>query len=248
MLAAALSVIIAVSLSACTSGGAAETVTAAAKAEEVETETTKDGESGVESMEGAKEAPVGASDKKHTIILKTQAMDFWVKMQEDVEAETMTKNMKVDLYPARSKDNSGRQLAILGSRVQQEYDGIAIAPLSSASVLPGIGGATGKGVIVVNVSEKFDETELANQGGACTAFVAADDVAAGARDVQCIVNTVGEGAKAAIMEGKSGNQSSEDGTQGAKQAFTGGKIDIINSQTADWDHQKAVNITSTPIQ
>ena len=80
MLAAALSVVMAVSLSACTSGGTAETTTVAAKTEEAGTEAAKDGESGAESTEEAKEASAGTSDKKYAVILKTQATDFWVKM------------------------------------------------------------------------------------------------------------------------------------------------------------------------
>ena len=76
------------------------------------------------------------------------------------------------------------------------------------NVLPGIGEATAKGITIVDVDEKFDETELANQGGACVAFVATDNVAVGAKGAQYIVDTAGEGAKVAIIEGKSGNQSS----------------------------------------
>ena len=177
MLAAALSVVMAVSLSACTSGGTAETTTAAAKTEEAGTEAAKDGESGAESTEEAKEASAGTSDKKYAVILKTQATDFWVKMWKGVEAETAAKGVKVDLYSAQSEDDLEGQLTILESCIQQGYDGIAIAPLSSVNVLPGIGEATEKGIIIVDVDEKFDETELANQGGACVAFVATDNVA-----------------------------------------------------------------------
>ena len=186
--------------------------------------------------------------KKYAVILKTQATDFWVKMWKGVEAETAAKGVKVDLYSAQSEDDLEGQLTILESCIQQGYDGIAIAPLSGVNVLPGIGEATAKGITIVDVDEKFDETELANQGGACVAFVATDNVAVGAKGAQYIVDTAGEGAKVAIIEGKSGNQSSEDRTEGAKQAFTDGKMDIISSQAADWDRQKAMDIASTLIQ
>lgn len=251
MLAAALSVVMAVSLSACTSGGASETTTAAqeTKTEEAKTEEAKTEDTQAESKEEeAKEASADTADRKYAVILKTQATDFWVKMWKGVEAETALKGVKVDLYSAQSEDDLEGQLTILESCIQQGYDGIAIAPLSSVNVLPGIGEATAKGITIVDVDEKFDETELANQGGACVAFVATDNVAVGAKGAQYIVDQAGSGAKVAIIEGKSGNQSSEDRTQGAKQAFTDGGMDIVSSQAADWDRQKAMDIASTLIQ
>lgn len=248
MLAAALSVVMAASLSACTSGGttAATTTAQETKAEEPKTEAEKTEAESKE--EDAKEASADTSDKKYAVILKTQATDFWVKMWKGVEAETAAKGVKVDLYSAQSEDDLEGQLTILESCIQQGYDGIAIAPLSGVNVLTGVGEATEKGIVIVDVDEKFDETELANQGGACVAYVATDNVAVGAKGAQYIVDTAGSGAKVAIIEGKSGNQSSEDRTQGAKQAFTDGGMDIISSQAGDWDRQKAMDIASTLIQ
>ncbi len=187
-------------------------------------------------------------EKTYAVILKTQATDFWVKMWKGVEEEAAAKGVKVDLYSAQSEDDLEGQLAILESCISKGYSGIAIAPLSSVNVLTGIGEATKKGITIVNVDEKFDETELANQGGASVAFVATDNVAVGNKGAQYIVDNAEKGAKVAIIEGKSGNQSSEDRTQGAKEAFENGGMDIISSQAADWDRQKALDIATTLIQ
>ncbi len=187
-------------------------------------------------------------EKTYAVILKTQATDFWVKMWKGVEEEAAKKGVKVDIYSAQSEDDLEGQLAILESCISKGYSGIAIAPLSSVNVLTGIGEATKKGITIVNVDEKFDETELANQGGASVAFVATDNVAVGNKGAQYIVDNAEKGAKVAIIEGKSGNQSSEDRTQGAKEAFENGGMDIISSQAADWDRQKALDIATTLIQ
>lgn len=238
MLAAALSAVLAVSLSACT-GGTEEVSTAPETVQATDSSDTEGSQAADETVSG---------DKKYAVILKTQATDFWVKMWKGVEAEAEVKGAQVDLYSAQSEDDLEGQLTILESCIQQGYDGIAIAPLSGVNVLPGIGEATEKGIVIVDVDEKFDETELANQGGACVAYVATDNVAVGAKGAQYIVDQAGQGAKVAIIEGKSGNQSSEDRTQGAKQAFTDGGMDLISSQAADWDRQKAMDIASTLIQ
>ena len=178
-----------------------------------------------------------SGDAEYAVILKTQATDFWVKMWKGVEAEAEAKGVKVDLYAAQSEEDLEGQLAILESCISKGYKGIAIAPLSSVNVLPGIAEATEKGITIVDVDEKFDEKELENQGGACVAYVATDNVAVGNKGGQFIVDNVDEGAQVAIIEGKSGNQSSEDRAEGARKAFEDGGLDIIGSQAADWDRQ-----------
>ena len=189
-----------------------------------------------------------SGDAEYAVILKTQATDFWVKMWKGVEAEAEAKGVKVDLYAAQSEEDLEGQLAILESCISKGYKGIAIAPLSSVNVLPGIAEATEKGITIVDVDEKFDETELENQGGACVAYVATDNVAVGNKGGQFIVDNVDEGAQVAIIEGKSGNQSSEDRAEGARKAFEDAGLDIIGSQAADWDRQTALDIATTYIQ
>ena len=189
-----------------------------------------------------------SGDAEYAVILKTQATDFWVKMWKGVEAEAEAKGVKVDLYAAQSEEDLEGQLAILESCISKGYKGIAIAPLSSVNVLPGIAEATEKGITIVDVDEKFDEKELENQGGACVAYVATDNVAVGNKGGQFIVDNVDEGAQVAIIEGKSGNQSSEDRAEGARKAFEDGGLDIIGSQAADWDRQTALDVATTYIQ
>ena len=185
-----------------------------------------------------------SGDAEYAVILKTQATDLW----KGVEAEAEAKGVKVDLYAAQSEEDLEGQLAILESCISKGYKGIAIAPLSSVNVLPGIAEATEKGITIVDVDEKFDETELENQGGACVAYVATDNVAVGNKGGQFIVDNVDEGAQVAIIEGKSGNQSSEDRAEGARKAFEDGGLDIIGSQAADWDRQTALDVATTYIQ
>ena len=148
----------------------------------------------------------------------------------------------------QSEEDLEGQLTILESCISKGYKGIGIAPLSSVNVLPGIGEATEKGITIVDIDEKFDEQELENQGGATVAYVATDNVAVGNKGGQFIVDNVDEGAQVAIIEGKSGNQSSEDRAEGARKAFEDAGLDIIGSQAADWDRQTALDIATTYIQ
>lgn len=184
----------------------------------------------------------------YAVILKNQATDFWVKMWKGVEAESAKLGIKVDLYSAQSEDDLEGQLSILEQCINRGYKGIGIAPLSGVNVLSGIGKATAKGITIVNIDEMFNEKELANNKGACVAYVATDNVAVGKKGAEYIVKNVPAGAKVLIIEGKSGNQSSEDRKNGARAAFTAGKLNIVGSQAADWDRQTALDVATTYIQ
>lgn len=230
-------------LAACSSSTEATTTAAASEAEA----TTAASEGAAEGESEAAPA-AGASDATYAMILKTQATDFWVKMWNGIEDEAEKLGVKVDLYAAQSEQDLEGQLAIVENAVNQGYTGIGVAPLSSVNVLPAIGQATKSGITVINVDAKFDEAELANQGGAVVGFVSTDNVAVGNKGAQYIVDKLEPGSQVAVIQGKSGDQSSEDRTNGATKAFEDGGMEIIASQSADWDRQTTMDIVSTLIQ
>lgn len=235
-------------LSACSSQSAETTAAPAAEATTAaeKSEATEAAAESKKETEAAKSE--AASDATYAMILKTQATDFWVKMWNGIEDKAEELGVKVDLYAAQSEQDLEGQLAIVENAVNQGYTGIGVAPLSSVNVLPAIGQATQKGITVINVDAKFDEAELANQGGSVVGFVSTDNVAVGNKGAQFIVDKLEKGAQVAVIEGKSGDQSSEDRTNGATKAFEDGGMEIIGSQSADWDRQIAMDVVSTYIQ
>lgn len=189
-----------------------------------------------------------AGETTYAMILKNQSSDFWVKMWNGIEAEAERLGVKCDLYAAQNEQDLEGQLAIVENAVNQGYSGIGVAPLSSVNVLPAIGDATEKGITVFDVDAKFDADELAKQGGACVGFVSTDNIGVGKKGGSFIAERLEPGAQVAIIEGKSGDQASEDRTNGAKQAFEEAGLELIGSQSADYDRQVTMDIVSTYIQ
>ena len=241
LLTAAVCAAMVMGLAACSSSTAEETTAAETEAAAEETEAA-------EAEAEAEGDAAAASDATYAMVLKTQATDFWVKMWNGIEAKAEEMGVNVDLYAAQSEQDLEGQLAIVENCVNQNYTGIGVAPLSSVNVLPAIGQATEKGITVVNVDAKFDADELANQGGACVAFVSTDNVAVGNKGAQWIVDQLEPGSQVLAIEGKSGDQSSEDRTNGATQAFEDGGMEIVGSQSCDWDRQTTMDAVATFIQ
>ncbi len=200
------------------------------------------------SSAAAPAASANAGAKKYAVILKTKNTDFWSKMYSGIEAEGKAKGWQVDLYTAKSDDDTEGQLAILESCITKGYAGIAIAPCSAVNMITGVKEANSKGITIVNIDEQFDPKQMESQGAVCSAYIATDNKAVGQKGAEYLCSQIGAGSQVGVIEGKSGNVSSEDRAGGAKDAFKAKGMKIVGDQCADWDMQKALDTAATWIQ
>lgn len=182
------------------------------------------------------------------IILKTLANPFWVSMKDGIEAEAQALGIKVDVYAAQSEDDLQGQLNLFETAISKKYKAIGIAPLSPVNLNTAIASANEKGIYVANIDEKVDLEQLQSIGGNVICLVTTDNVAVGAKAAGFIIDQLQDGGQVAIIEGKAGNASGEDRKNGAKQAFEANdKFEIVDSQPADWDRTKALDVASNII-
>ena len=190
-----------------------------------------------------------ASAEKYAVILKTTNSDFWRTMYEGVEAYAKENNLEVDLFAAQSDIDYEGQLAILENCVNSgEYAGIAIAPCNAVNLISGVKKANDKGIVIWNIDEKFDPTEMANQGAVCVGFDSSDNVSIGHMGGEYLSSRLEAGNEVAIIEGLAGNPSSEARSTGAKNAFTEAGMNIVATKACDWDRQMAMDAALTWIQ
>lgn len=191
----------------------------------------------------------GGSEKiKVAMILKTLSSPFWTTMEEGIKEEAEKLGVEVEILAAQSEEDSQGQLRIFEDLLIKEYDGIGFAPLSPVNLVQPAVNAYKKGIPTVNIDEKVDMGELQNTGGNVNAFVTTDNVKVGEQAGQFIVENIKEG-QVAIVEGKSGNASGEARKTGAENIFKATKgIELVASQPADWDRNKALDVVSNMIQ
>ncbi|MFZ7130855.1 MAG: D-allose transporter substrate-binding protein [Eubacteriales bacterium] len=182
------------------------------------------------------------------IILKTLANDYWVLMKEGIEAEAETLGIKVDVYAAQSEDDAQGQLDLLENAISKNYKAIGVAPLSPVNLNTAIFKANEAGIYVGNIDEKVDVDQLQSIGGSLLFFVTTDNVAVGNKAATYIIEQNPDGGQVAIIEGKAGNATGGDRKNGAVQAFEGATgFEIVESQPADWDRSKALDVASNII-
>ena len=185
---------------------------------------------------------------KVAMILKTLSNPFWVNMEEGIKEEADKLGVDVEILASQSEEDLQGQLRIFEDLLNKDYDGIGFAPLSPVNLIPQAVNAYKKGIPTVNIDEKVDTAELKKAGGNVNAFVTTDNVKVGEQAGQFIVDTIKTG-KVAIIEGKSGNASGEARKTGAENIFkaTDG-IELVTSQPADWDRNKALDVVTNMLQ
>ncbi|KGA98657.1 cytochrome C [Alkalihalobacillus alcalophilus ATCC 27647 = CGMCC 1.3604] len=185
---------------------------------------------------------------KVAVVLKTLSNPFWTTMEQGILEEAEELGVEVEILASQSEEDSQGQLRIFEDLINKEYDGIAFAPLSPVNLISPTVTATRNGIPTVNIDEKVDMDELHKAGGNVNAFVTTDNVQVGEQAGTFIVETIGEG-QVAIVEGRSGNASGEARRSGAASIFesTDG-IELVTSQPADWDRNKALDVVSNMIQ
>ncbi|MEG1887209.1 MAG: D-allose transporter substrate-binding protein, partial [Oscillospiraceae bacterium] len=186
---------------------------------------------------------------EYAIILKNLSNDFWATMKKGIETEAEKLGIKVDIYAAQSEDDTEGQLKILENCLNKNYKAIGVAPLSPVNLISGVVKANQKGIYVMNIDEKIDLSTLKAQGGSVIAFATTDNVKVGEKGASYIVDRLTDGGKVAIIEGKAGNASGEARKEGATNIFkANSKFQLVASQPADWDRQKALDVATTYIQ
>jgi D-allose transport system substrate-binding protein len=195
-------------------------------------------------------SPLPDQKLKYAVVLKTLANPFWVDMKTGIVAEAQKQGVTVDIFAANDENDSQGQAKIFEDLLGKGYAGIAFAPLSPVSLIPSVVEANKKGIYVVNIDEKVDMTELKNAGGYVYSFITTDNVKVGEKAGQSIVDKLGAaGGKVAIIEGKAGNASGADRKTGADNAFkAASNIKVVDSQPADWDRTKALDVASNILQ
>lgn len=191
----------------------------------------------------------GTGTAEYAIILKPLSNDFWASMKKGIEDKAKELGVTVDIFAAQTEDDTEGQLKILENCISKGYKAIGVAPLSPTNLVNGIVDANKKGIYVMNIDEKIDMDTLKNAGGSVIAFATTDNEKVGEKGANYIIEQLQSQGQVAIIEGKAGNASGEARKLGATNAFKAANgIELVASQPADWDRQKALDAAASIIQ
>lgn len=179
-----------------------------------------------------------AKDLKLGVTISTTNNPYFVAMKDGLDKFAGEK--KVSLKVADAQDDAARQADDIQNFISQNVDAILINPVDSKAVVSSIKAANSANIPVILI-------DRGSEGGDVLTTVASDNVEAGKMAAEFVVKELGEKAKAFELSGVPGASATVDRGKGFnKIAKT--KLDILSSQSANFDRAKALNTAQNMIQ
>jgi ribose transport system substrate-binding protein len=183
---------------------------------------------------------------RFALIMKSLANEFFSTMAAGAEAHQREHADQYELLVNGIKDESdlGRQVALVDEMVAAGVDAIVIAPADSKALVPALRRAKKANVVVVNIDNRLDADVLQSENVAIP-FVGPDN-RSGARKVgRFLASKLAKGNKVAVLEGKTTAFNGIQRRLGFEDAMKEAGIEIVSSQSADWETNKANTIAAS---
>ena len=123
-------------------------------------------------------------------------------------------------------------------------DAIVIAPADSRALVPALRKAIQAGVVVVNIDNRLD-AEILQQEEVSIPFVGPDNQVGAKKVGDFLAGKLSQGDKVAVLEGKPTAFNGVQRKLGFESAMQDAGIEIVSSQSADWETNKANTIAAS---
>jgi len=179
------------------------------------------------------------------LIMKSLANEFFKTMEEGAQSHHKEHADEYDLIAIGIKDEEdvAKQIDIIEMMIAQEADAIVIAPADSKALVPVCKRAMDAGIIVVNIDNKFDAAVLADKKVKIP-FVGPDNRKGARLAAEYLAKKLKAGDKVAIIEGVPNAFNGIQRKLGFEDAMKAAGMNIVSSQSAYWETDKAVPIVS----
>ncbi len=180
------------------------------------------------------------------LIMKSLANEFFSTMAAGAETHHSEHADQYELLVNGIKDESdlGRQVALVDEMVAAGVDAIVIAPADSKALVPALRRAKKTGVVVVNIDNRLDR-EVLQQENVAIPFVGPDNKAGAKKVGEFLASKLSKGDKVAVLEGKTTAFNGVQRRLGFEDAMNEADIEIVSSQSADWETSKANTIAAS---
>ena len=141
------------------------------------------------------------------------------------------------------------QLNILQSWFTEgSFEGFVVTPFRPTSLNSVLTMVSRKDIPIINIDELIPEEAATADAIKITTRIASNNVEAGRLQAQLVLASVPKGSDVAVIEGDPGTVSSRDRVTGFTKAAKEGGLNIIASQPAYWNRDKAHELATTIIK
>ncbi|MBW4084343.1 ribose ABC transporter substrate-binding protein RbsB [Paenibacillus sp. S150] len=177
-------------------------------------------------------------DVKLGLSMSTLNNPFFVYLKDMVVEEAGRQGFEVIVVDAQN--DSAKQNNDVEDLMQKGVDALLINPADSSAISAAVQTANSIGIPVITIDRSADK-------GTAASLIASDNVAGGAMAAQYIVDTLGEGAVVAELEGIPGTSAARDRGAGFH-SIADNKLKVAVKQAADFDRTKGLNVMENVLQ
>lgn len=199
----------------------------------IEGQDTKDNSSNTKKEEKAKDGKL-----KVGVSLSTLNNPFFVSIREGVEEAAKDKDVETVITDAQNDSSS--QNNQVEDLITQKVDLIIINPVDSTAISSSVKKANEANIPVICVDRSSDEGEIVS-------FISSNNIEGGKLAGEFILDKAGKDAKVIQLEGIPGASSTRERGEGFKKA-TDKKIDLVASQTANFDRAEGMTVMENLLQ
>lgn len=163
---------------------------------------------------------------------------FFVSLSEGAKAEAEKQGVKIVVVDAG--DDVAKQTNDIEDLISRNVSVLIVNPVDSDAVAPAVQNAVSKGIKVISVDRVVNGVEVDCQ-------IASDNAAGAKMATEYLVELIGEGAKAAELEGVPGASATIDRGAGFHDAADTA-LDVVASQTANFNRAEGMNVMENILQ
>lgn len=163
---------------------------------------------------------------------------FFVSLSEGAKAEAEKQDVKLIVVDAG--DDAAKQTNDIEDLISRNVSVLIVNPVDSDAVAPAVQNAVSKGIKVISVDRVVNGVEVDCQ-------IASDNAAGAKMATEYLVELIGEGAKAAELEGVPGASATIDRGAGFHEAADTA-LDVVASQTANFNRAEGMNVMENILQ
>ncbi|QDV62093.1 sugar ABC transporter substrate-binding protein [Crateriforma conspicua] len=180
------------------------------------------------------------------LIMKSLANEFFSTMADGAQAhqEENADDYALIVNGIKDERDLSRQVALVEEMVSSNVDAIVIAPADSKALVPALRRAQQAGVVVVNIDNRLDADVLKTEG-ITIPFVGPDNRAGAKKVGQYLANQLNGGDQVLVLEGIRTSFNAQQRREGFQQAMAEAGVEIVDSQSAEWEMSKANTIASS---
>jgi ribose transport system substrate-binding protein len=183
-------------------------------------------------------AAEAAGDGSVGMSISTLNNPFFVTLSEG--AKSKAEESGVDLITVDAGDDPAKQTSDIEDLISKNISVLIVNPVDSDAVAPAVEDAISKGIKVIAVDRVVNGVDV-------DCSIASDNVAGAQMATEYLVETVGEGAKCAELQGVNGASATIDRGEGFHNVADE-KLDVVASQTANFNRAEGMSVMENMLQ